>query len=146
LKLVLDTNVWLDCLVFNDSSVAALLAQVKQGQAEIFIDEACEAELERVLGYSFQKTILDKARQSACMTECRSLSRKVKTSAAAAGLLPRCSDPDDQKFLEAAFAAGADYLVTKDLALLALARAAEKRGLPFRIVRPQALPSARASS
>jgi putative PIN family toxin of toxin-antitoxin system len=146
LKLILDTNVWLDCLVFHDPSVSPLLALVQEGQAEVFIDDACEAELERVLGYSFQKKYLEKARQSACMTECQSLAKKIQASAAAAGVLPRCGDPDDQKFLQAALAAGADYLVTKDLALLALARAVEKRGLRFRIVRPQALPSARASS
>ena len=118
------------------------------GLAEIFIDDACEAELERVLGYSFQKKFLDKERQSACMSECRKISRKIVAGAAAvpSPQLPKCRDPDDQKFLEAALAVGADFLVTKDLALLELSRAAEKRALPLRIVRPQALPSARASS
>ena len=46
--------------------------------------------------------------------------------------LPKCRDADDQKFLEAALAAQADFLVTKDEALLVLA----KRDLPFRIVKP----------
>jgi len=47
--------------------------------------------------------------------------------------LPACRDPDDQKFLEAAQAAHAGFLVTKDRALLDLAQ----RPLPFRIVTPQ---------
>ena len=34
--------------------------------------------------------------------------------------LPKCSDPDDQKLLELAYAARADCLVTRDQALLAL--------------------------
>ena len=42
--------------------------------------------------------------------------------------LPRCSDPDDQKFLDLAWAAGADVLVTKDKALLDLARRIAKLG------------------
>ena len=46
--------------------------------------------------------------------------------------LPRCRDRDDQKFLEAALAARAGFLVTKDRALLDLAR----RVAPFRIVSP----------
>jgi putative PIN family toxin of toxin-antitoxin system len=33
---------------------------------------------------------------------------------------PVCSDPDDDKFLEAAIAAGADYVVSGDKALLNL--------------------------
>ena len=49
--------------------------------------------------------------------------------------MPRCRDPDDQKFLEAAAAARADALITKDEALLELAR--RKTKLPFRILTPQ---------
>src|SRR5690242_21540920 len=50
-RLVLDTNVWLDWLVFGDPSVAAIKAAVAANRAEVFIDAACEAELERALGY-----------------------------------------------------------------------------------------------
>jgi predicted nucleic acid-binding protein len=45
---------------------------------------------------------------------------------------PQCRDPDDQKFLEAALAARADFLVTKDQALLELAQ----RVPQFRILTP----------
>jgi len=41
---------------------------------------------------------------------------------ARAGDLPGCRDPDDQKFLEIAGAAGAATLITRDKALLRLAR------------------------
>jgi predicted nucleic acid-binding protein len=114
----------------------------------MFIDEGCEAELERALAYPFGKHSIDAAQQQACMAECRKISRKIipAKAAAASPALPKCRDPDDQKFLELALVAGADFLVTKDLALLDLASAVEKRSLRFRIVRPQALPSARASS
>lgn len=42
-----------------------------------------------------------------------------------------CSDPDDDKFLEAAVAADADYIVSGDVALLSL-----KNYRRIRIVRP----------
>ena len=51
MRLVLDTNVWLDWLVFDDPSVAAIKAAVAENRAEVFIDAACEAEFERALGY-----------------------------------------------------------------------------------------------
>jgi len=51
--------------------------------------------------------------------------------------LPVCTDRDDQKFLEIARDAGAAILVTKDKALLKLARKAEREGL-FRIMLPEA--------
>jgi predicted nucleic acid-binding protein len=40
-----------------------------------------------------------------------------------------CSDPADQKFLDLAYTARADWLVTRDNALLKLARRARRDGL-----------------
>jgi uncharacterized protein len=132
-RLVLDTNVWLDWLVFGEPSLAPLKAAVAEGRAEILIDAACEAELERVLAYDLGKHTIDAARQAACLAECRRIAKPlVNGKPAECANLPRCPDPGDQIFLEAALAAQADYLVTRDRALLDLAR----RGLPFRIVTP----------
>ena len=132
-RLVLDTNVWLDWLVFGEPSLAPLKAAVAEGRAEILIDAACEAELERVLAYDLGKHTLDAARQAACLAECRRIAKPlVNGKAAECAGLPRCPDPDDQIFLDAALAARADFLVTRDRALLDLARHA----LPFRIVTP----------
>jgi putative PIN family toxin of toxin-antitoxin system len=134
LRVVLDTNVWLDWLVFADPGVAPIRAALAAGRIEIFIDAACEAELERALGYDLGRLSPDAAAQAACLAECRRIARRVGAPAPEpeCAQLPRCRDPDDQKILEAALAAGAQILVTKDRALLDLAR----RGAPFRIVTP----------
>ena len=130
--LVLDTNVWLDWVLFDDPSVSALKAAVKEARAEIFIDASCEAELERVLAYDLGKHSIDAGKQAACLAECRCIAKRVQ-DAAPIGALPRCPDPDDQMFLEAAAAARADFLVTKDRELLELSRSR----LPFRVVQPK---------
>jgi len=137
-RVVLDTNIWLDWLVFRDLSVLYLEKAVSEGRAEIYINAACEAELERVLGYDFARHSLDAAAQAACLAECRRIAQRVDTVAPESGrnLLPRCADPDDQKFLELALAARADVLVTNDHKLLELAR----RTSAFAIVKPAALP------
>lgn len=133
LRLVLDTNVWLDWLVFDDPSMAPLKAAVQEGRAEILIDAACEAELARVLAYDLGRHSIDADAQAACLAVCRGVAQSINHEKAPNGAaLPRCEDPADQIFLEAALAARADYLVTKDRALLALGR----RALPFRIVEP----------
>ncbi len=132
MRLVLDTNVWLDWLVFDDPGIAPLQAAVAAGHADIVIDAACEDELIRVLGYPLQKWTLDAARQSACLEHCRRLARRIGTTGSMA--LPRCEDPDDQKFLELAAGAHADWLITRDQALLVLARYLPP--LPFHIVTP----------
>ena len=138
MRLVLDTNVWLDWLVFDDPSVAPLKAAVAAGLAEVFIDAACEAELERALGYDLgRKFTLHATAQTACLAECRRVALRIEAvlSDRDRAQLPSCRDPDDQKFMEAALAARADFLVTKDRALLELAR----RAAPFGIVQPDGL-------
>ena len=112
--------------------MAALKAAVKEGRAEIFIDAACEAELVRVLAYDLGRHSIDAPKQAACIGECRRIAHTILDSVSVPDL-PRCADPADQIFLEAAAAAKADYLVTKDRHLLDMAR----RRLPFRVVLPQ---------
>jgi len=134
-KLVLDTNIWLDWLLFDDASVAPLKAAVAEGRAEIFIDAAGEAELARVLAYDLGRHSIGVDRQAACLAECRRIATPLEDIVVDRTGLPLCADPADQVFLEAAAAARADYLVTKDRELLELAR----RKLPFQIVRPSSL-------
>ena len=138
MRLVLDTNVWLDWLVFDDPSVATITAAIAAKRAQVFIDAACEAELERALGYDLGKRTVDIA---ACIAECRRVARRIESPVPEAerAKLPACRDRDDQKFLEAALAARAGFLVTKDRALLELAPRAgrERRAVPFRILTPE---------
>ena len=133
MKVVLDTNVWLDWLVFDDPAVAPLRAAFDAGRLEVVIDAACEAELARVLGYRFYGEVLTGEKQAACLSECRRVATRVEASPSEP--LPSCRDPDDQKFLQLALGAGADALVTRDEALLSLSH----RALAFRIVKPGAL-------
>ena len=137
-RLVLDTHVWLDWLVFDDPGIVRIRNAVGTGRAEAYIDAVCEAELVRVLARGFAKRELDAQAQAAALATCRRIAKRIDAAApeAARAGLPRCGDPDDQKFLEAALAANASYLITKDRKLLALAR---KRGVPFKIVRPDEL-------
>jgi putative PIN family toxin of toxin-antitoxin system len=132
LRLVLDTNVWLDWLAFGDPSVAAIKAAVAEGRAEVFIDSDCEAELERALGYDLgRKFTLHATAQAACLAECRRVAQRITTPAPEAerAQLPACRDKDDQKFMDAALAAGAHFLVTKDRQLLDLARRTARFGI-----------------
>jgi uncharacterized protein len=116
---VLDTQVWLDWLVFDDPSIGPIRAAQAAGRLRIVIDEACEAELVRVLAYDFGKFRLEPAEQVACLARCRRVA--VRVPGAPAVDLPLCRDPDDQKFLELAASAGAQVLISKDHAVLALA-------------------------
>jgi uncharacterized protein len=67
LRLVLDTNVWLDWLVFDDPGVRPLKAAVAAGEAEVFTASDCQQELERVICYPLGKATLDSSARTACL-------------------------------------------------------------------------------
>ncbi|HTP62692.1 MAG TPA: putative toxin-antitoxin system toxin component, PIN family [Burkholderiales bacterium] len=141
MRLVLDTNIWLDWLVFQDTGIAHIRQLQGARHLEICIDAVCEAELVRVLGYPFGKRQLNGTEQAAAIARCRRIVTRVDAAAPAGdrARLPACRDPDDQKFLEAALAARADWLITKDRALLDLARKRTRnmqRPAPFKIGTP----------
>ena len=137
-RLVLDTNIWLDWLVFEDTGIAAIRQLQGAGHLEICIDTVCEAELVRVLAYPLGKRTLDAKAQGTALAQCRRVVTRIAASVSDGerARLPVCRDPDDQKFLEAALVAQAGFLITKDRALLELARRRGGRRVPFQSLTP----------
>jgi len=141
LRVVLDSNVWIDILVFDDPHTRPIRAALENGALEALIDARCLAELTYVLDYpQFARREIDK---TAALATLASLSRIVEPAPPAedAWPLPKCKDRDDQKFLELAHAAGADWLVSKDRAVLKLARRVA-RDFGFQIAQPAPFVSA----
>lgn len=116
--LVLDTNVVLDLLHFDDATARPLRHALEGGRVRCVVSDATLGEWQRVLAYP--EFALDAGRQTELLERYRSLA--LSGAVAADSVLPRCSDPDDQKFLELAAAAHAQGLVSKDRALLKLRR------------------------
>jgi putative PIN family toxin of toxin-antitoxin system len=141
-RIILDTNVCLDLFVFHDPRWAALLAAIETGAVEAVTRADCRDEYLVVLHYSHLPLDEHSRPQSAARFDAL-----VKVVAPAPKLirLPVCSDKDDQKFLEVARDAGADILITKDKALLKLARKTAQAGL-FQIMVPEAWLKAEAAS
>jgi uncharacterized protein len=135
LALVLDTNVVLDCYLFGDPASVPIVAALDAGHAVALQRADCVAELERVLAYA--RFALGPAARAAMLARYRAHGRDVADALAAPLVLPRCRDPDDQKFLELAHDGAAALLVTKDKQLLALARRVAGRAA-FAIVDPRA--------
>src|SRR6185437_1342402 len=120
-RVVLDTNVCLDIFLFHDAQSAALHVAMREGRVQAVTRADCRAEWLRVLHYP-QVPVSAEARPGI---------------EAAFDALVRCADPDDQKFLELAQAAGARWLISKDNELLKLAPCCARDGL-FWIGLPQA--------
>lgn len=131
MRLALDTNVWLDWLVFDDPAIIPLKSANSDRLVQIAVNAGCLEELGRVLAYPdfelnahTRDALISQVRNCTCLAETRLRAK-----------LPRCTDPDDQKFLELARDAQVEWLLTRDKALLGLAgkrndRAAFKIGTP----------------
>jgi predicted nucleic acid-binding protein len=130
---VLDTNVLLDLFVFHDPRWQALYAALETGRVRAATREDCDREWQVVLNYP--QLPLDDARRAASLAEYRALITVGSFAAKSGIVLPRCTDRDDQKFLELARDAAAQVLISKDKALLKLARKTAQAGL-FQILPP----------
>ena len=137
-RIVIDTNVCLDLFMFRDPRWQALMDGVQSGEMEAVTSASCRMEFTLVLAY--EKMQLSTESQTAILQEFDQFIRLIDLPASAlensAIKLPLCKDRDDQKFLELAYASQADTLITKDKALLKLARKTIRSRL-FRIFSPE---------
>ena len=124
---VLDTNVVLDLLLFKDPRVQAL-RQALSAQGLCWI--ATERMLDE-LGQVLRRAALAHWGHDSdqVMAEARGLCQPVASVAESVGRVPRCTDPDDQMFIDLAWRWPATLLFSRDRALLRLARPARPHGL-----------------
>jgi putative PIN family toxin of toxin-antitoxin system len=118
-RIVLDTNVVMDWLVFRSDACDSLAAALEAGQLCWIATQAMHDELAYVLqrGLGARWPVNQAAWRN-------TWTRLVNHVEPASGLtaLPRCTDPDDQKFVDLAVGFRARWLLTRDRALLKLAR------------------------
>ena len=126
-SVVLDTNVVLDLLVFADPSTQALRTALAEGSLQWLATQEMRQEFGRVLAYPRITGHLQRQLMQAgeLLERFDAMTQRVER-AAPSGL--RCSDPDDQIFIDLALAHGA-MLLSKDAAVLALRKRLAMRGV-----------------
>ena len=134
LKLVLDTNVVIDWLVFDDPFMSPLRHGVRDGRIVVLTHPPAIDELKRVLAYPQLK--LNSTRQNEIFARYLAATRIASmptgfspTQLMMPGGFPRCRDRDDEPFLALAFHAKADVLVSRDNAVFGLKSRAAKFGV-----------------
>jgi predicted nucleic acid-binding protein len=128
---VLDTNVVLDWLVFAEPTVAALAAAAISQRLRWLATSAMRDELAHVLDRGLAARCGCDTAAMLARWDAHALTRE--PAPPALGLV--CTDRDDQKFIDLAVGARARWLVTRDKAVLKLARRAHALGLS--IVTPE---------
>lgn len=124
-RVVLDSNIWVDILIFDDAVARPIRAALEAGRLDAIISPACREELRRVLDYpQFAHYAVDAQAALAWVDRVTRSVADPEDAARAQGetFVPRCKDRDDQKFLVLADAANAAYLISKDRAVLKLKR------------------------
>lgn len=129
--IVIDTQVVMDWLIFDDPRVRPLAAALSAGLLRWLVAPAMRDEIRHVLG----RGVAARYAPNLPLIEARfdALSESVEARTPAARLV--CRDPDDQKFIDLALTRSARWLVSRDKALLALAKRARPRGLL--VVKPE---------
>ncbi len=139
-RIVLDTNVWIDLLVFDDPIARPVRDALVERRLTALMAPRCRDELAVVLTYpQFASREIDNDAALAWV-DAHTHRIVIPEDAAPPAQLPLCRDRDDQKFLEAARDGHAHWLVSKDKAVLKL-RSRVARQFGFRIVTASAFTS-----
>ena len=125
---VLDTNVVLDWVVFRNPDCTALVSAIVAGRLRWAATPAMRDELAHVLGRGHLDAWKpdSAALWSLWAHHCEEM--PPPSPRVSAGRL-RCTDPDDQKFIDLAVDAGAEWLISRDRAVLKLARRLRECGV-----------------
>lgn len=126
--IVIDTQVVMDWLVFRDARVHALTAALTAGALRWLVAPAMRDEIRHVLGRGVAAAYAPDLGFIEAQFDAHALAVDAPPQQPLAGRLV-CRDPDDQKFIDLALSAGARWLVSRDKAVLALAKRARPRGL-----------------
>lgn len=126
-RVVVDTNVALDWLVFHDTRVLTLIAELRAGRLVWLACPAMRDELAQMLA---SRSLAHWAPDAAmALQQFDTLTHRVAEPRATLAKQARCTDPDDQVFVDLALEHGARWLLTHDRALLRLSRRTRARGV-----------------
>jgi putative PIN family toxin of toxin-antitoxin system len=114
MRVVLDTNIYISALVFGGEP-RKVLTYAEARRFTLFISPTIQTELERTLENKFGWS---HGRVTGVLAKLRRFMKTVTPTTA----FKLSDDPDDDKILECAHAAKADYIVSGDDHLLRLAR------------------------
>jgi putative PIN family toxin of toxin-antitoxin system len=124
---VLDTNAVLDAWLFKNPAIQPLADAIEAGQVRWLACATMRDELDRAGRF---KSLAGWKPDSAHLLTCLDRWAKLLPDPTPSPLPRlRCTDPDDQVFVDLALQAQAQWLITHDRALLKLAKRARPLGL-----------------
>ena len=129
---VVDTNIWISAALSTTGAPSQVVNRVLAQGRPVFSDATFEELEQRLWKPKFDRYLTLETRR-AILRDAKALALWVKPAAPIAAMA-YCRDADDDKFIHAALAANASWLVTGDQDLLVLAAGFESNGSILRIV------------
>ena len=134
ITLVLDTNVVIDWLVFDDPFMNPLRQGVRDARVSVLTHAYAITELKRVLAYPQLKLSIAQQQEIFSRYQDETTIAQMPNDYSPKHLMlpggfPRCRDRDDEPFLALAFHAKVDALASRDNAVFGLKTRAAKFGL-----------------
>ena len=125
-KVVLDTNIWLDLLLFKDINLNYIINAIHQKHLQVYACQKMYDELARVLHYpQFSKYNHD---INQCLEQFNNYVIYLATPPNLA-IPVKCKDIDDQVFLDFCGLYNINFLISKDKQVLKLAKNMRKLGV-----------------
>lgn len=113
--IILDTNIYVSYILFRKSSLGLDVIQILQNHQYAFSDKTIHELTEVVMQSKFDRYITQQVRLNLLKGIAKDAEWFTPTET-----IRDCRDPKDNKFLELAVAANADFLITGDEDLLVL--------------------------
>lgn len=126
--IVLDTNVVLDCLVFGNPTSIRIWEDVLEQKLRWIATRAMREEFIDVLARGLRGPS-GMASWDTLQSHWNQWAVEVDEPTALPAHFPRCTDKDDQMFVDLALGLGARWLISRDRAVLKLARRCRSLGL-----------------
>jgi putative PIN family toxin of toxin-antitoxin system len=142
LKIVLDTNVVLDWLLFKRPDMQGLWQAIRENRIAVITSPAALDELQRVLAYPQLEIETARQQEILALYQGTTIAGAVPEGFSRDNLFvperfPRCKDRSDEHFVALAYHAGAHALISHDKAVLKMGKRTKKLGL--RIIAPKQL-------
>lgn len=131
-RVVIDTNVWISAALSAGGAPAQVVNKVLSDGIPVFSDATFEELAQRLWKPKFDRYLSLEIRR-AILRDAKAVAEWVKPPLAITAIT-HCRDPDDDKFIHAALAAKATWLVSGGQDLLVLGSGFESIGSALRIV------------
>lgn len=119
MKIVIDTNIFINATFAKTGASAKILELIDKGKLKLLVSEDILAEYKYQLGFPYIAKRHEQSAKNIAKTIDRIIS-KAKIVKVEYRVRLVHADPSDNKFLECAYAAGAEFIVSSDNHLLSL--------------------------